>query len=92
MAISVKNTGSQPCEVSVNQWGAGEQTGFFTLKGGDKGSWNRTDKRGFVMSIKRGNLTYPFFVTANSEVDINERRILIDNQEAHPVYEPIPVT
>jgi len=70
--ITVKNTSGAPIEVSINRWGTGGSTEFFTIQDGKDENWDRTDDRGFVMSVNKSGTTTPYYVLYNSNIDITK--------------------
>ena len=74
MAIRVKNTNPASAEtfnVAINEWGSGGETGYFPVTPGKTESWDRTDVRGFVMSVQEGGLTIPYFVAAGDNITLS---------------------
>lgn len=53
MSVVVENSSDSAIKVSVNRWGTGGKTGYFKLSAKENGTWDREDKRGFVVSIIR---------------------------------------
>ncbi|AWK42131.1 hypothetical protein GPY51_03860 [Photorhabdus laumondii subsp. laumondii] len=72
--IIVKNSSNKVTKVSINKWGKDGNTGYWDINPGDTASWNRTDGRGFVMSIIRENEDQKsYFVLANSNIVIYDK-------------------
>jgi hypothetical protein len=86
MGISVTNSsGSGSIDVAINRWGADGSTDFFTINAGKTETWDRTDKRGFVMSLQNRGHRCPYFVLAGDTVDFNDGTVRINNKEVQPI-------
>lgn len=58
--ISVTYDGQNygPCEASINQWESDGETQYFSLTPKQAETWNRTDSRGFVLSLNFPTSTF----------------------------------
>jgi hypothetical protein len=75
MAITVSNIStSSTVNVSVNEWGEGGSTSFYQLPpNGIPENWDRTDPKGFIMSIQAGGMPnpVPYYVLVGDSITIN---------------------
>ncbi|OCQ54003.1 hypothetical protein Ppb6_00728 [Photorhabdus australis subsp. thailandensis] len=75
--IYVKNASNKLVLVAINKWGKKGGTGYFNINPGTVEGWDRTDGRGFVMSIIREGEAEPkpYFVLSNSNIIIHDKDI-----------------
>ncbi len=70
--MQVLNNFSQTISVAINHWGSDGDTSFFAITPGKAESWDRSDDRGFVMSVKVNGSQLPYFVQANDKIVVEE--------------------
>ncbi|KAA6167471.1 hypothetical protein F3K50_24770 [Pseudomonas marginalis] len=70
MSISVKNNSSNKIEVAINQWGDNGNTGYFALSVDGSDTWDRSDSRGFVLSLRKGGTEKPYYVQSDSSITV----------------------
>jgi hypothetical protein len=75
MAIKVHNKTNSSIGISINHWGDSGKTGFYTVSGDSVESWSRSDSRGFVMFLREGAMSGPYYVKADSTVTIHSNRV-----------------
>lgn len=85
MSITVSNDGVPDLKVSINKWGDSGNTTYFPIDTRSPESWNRTDTRGFVMSVKKHGDLDNYYVFAGSKVSISEKSVIRDGKEIHPL-------
>ncbi len=73
--IKVTNNASQKIRVSINKWGDSGDTTYFSINQGESGKWSRSDDRGFVMMVKKGGATEPYYVQHDSEIVVHSNRV-----------------
>lgn len=70
--INFKNNTAGSVQVSVNKWGSGGSTSFFKVKPKEDESWDRTDKRGFVLYLDESSHNGSYYVLAGADVILTE--------------------
>lgn len=71
MAITVTNSSTFTVSVAINQWGNDGDTSYFELDANSATeSWDRTDERGFVMSVIFNGTAQPYCVNAGDNITI----------------------
>ena len=75
MGISVKNNSSNKIEVAINQWGNDGQTGYFALSVDGSDTWNRSDSRGFVLSLRKRGTEKPYYVQSDSSIVVGNTEV-----------------
>ncbi len=83
--MNVTNNTSRTIEVAIDQWGTGGDTGFCTLEPGEKGHWERTDERGFLMVLKRPASTLTYFIQAYDEIIVDDNNVTDNGRVIHPI-------
>ncbi|MBS0246916.1 MAG: hypothetical protein JSR61_09875 [Proteobacteria bacterium] len=78
--ISVTNARATPVNVAINQWGTGGDTNYFALSNKQTETWDRTDMRGFVMSLSVAGRAAPYLVFAGSKVTVGDKNVTIDGE------------
>ncbi len=76
MSITINNKNKQKAAVAINRWGDDGSTSFFDISTGKTEEWDRTNSKGFVMSVKFGTGDHekikPYYVLADSYIILNE--------------------
>nr|AMN88678.1 IPD072Dc [Pseudomonas ficuserectae] len=85
MGITVTNKSSKKIEASINKWGSDGDTKFFGIDSGKQESWDRSDDRGFVLSLKRNGTQAPYYVQATSKIEIENSAVKDHGETIHPV-------
>ena len=76
--ISVTNLISNTnIEVAVNRWGKDGNTDFFNIETEKTETWDRSDERGFVMSLKIDSTQKSYFVLHNSVIVVTRNKGLL---------------
>ncbi|OWY38925.1 hypothetical protein CEK28_10375 [Xenophilus sp. AP218F] len=75
MSIKVTNNSNETYQVAINQWGTGGDTSYFTLTPGKSDSWDRTDFRGFVLSLQARGKSTAYIVFPEDDISINESNV-----------------
>ena len=69
MGIKVINETLQTIKVAINSWGESGNTSTFSISPNGDESWNRSDKRGFVMHVQNtGGENGAWYVGPNSVI------------------------
>ncbi|WP_028536646.1 hypothetical protein [Paludibacterium yongneupense] len=71
--IKVINKTGLPIKVSINHWGSGGDTSYFTIEKDKAETWDRTDARGFVMATIVKGVGRSQIVFAGTEVVVDEK-------------------
>ncbi|AZC36573.1 MULTISPECIES: hypothetical protein [Pseudomonas] len=85
MGITVKNNSSNTIEVAVNHWGSDGDTSFFSIANGKQESWDRSDSRGFVLSLKKNGAQHPYYVQASSRIEVDNNAVKDQGQPIQPL-------
>lgn len=85
MGITVTNKSPSKIEVSINKWGDEGKTNFFSIDKGKVESWDRSDERGFVLSLKRNGAQNPYYVQATSQIEVDQSTVKDHGQEIRPI-------
>ncbi|WP_299713449.1 hypothetical protein [uncultured Tenacibaculum sp.] len=83
--ITVSNQASKTIEVAINQWGTDGHTGFFSIKAQQNETWGRGNENGFVMAVKNDNKTNRYYVKANSNIVVYDKKVTDRETEIFPV-------
>lgn len=75
MTIKVTNNSNETYQVAINQWGTGGDTSYFALTPGKNDSWDRTDFRGFVMSLQVRGKSTAYIVFPEDNISITENGV-----------------
>ncbi|AZD07608.1 MULTISPECIES: hypothetical protein [Pseudomonas] len=75
MGITVTNNSSNPIEVAINHWGSDGDTSFFSVGNGKQETWDRSDSRGFVLSLKKNGAQHPYYVQASSKIEVDNNAV-----------------
>ncbi|MEW7281134.1 hypothetical protein ABW636_21265 [Aquimarina sp. 2201CG1-2-11] len=75
MWIKVTNNSGVSIKVSINQWGTGGSTEYFTIENSKDENWNRTDDSGFVMIINVLGTVTPYYVLYNSHIKVTKTAV-----------------
>ncbi len=92
--ITVHNDRDEPIWASINKWGDDGDTSYFAIKPGDYESWDRSDKRGFVLTLKetsKGAAT-PYYIHASDRIEVSKNAITADNAKITPCGPVIPAS
>jgi len=85
MGITVTNNSSNKIEVAINKWGNDGDTSFFSIGKEKKETWDRSDSRGFVLSLKRSGTQKPYYVQADSLIAVGNT----DVKDGDRIIDPI---
>ncbi len=72
--------------VAINTWDRGD-TSNKRIPGGRSQEWNRSDKRGFVMTVSKGGSTDNYYVLFDSRVSVFEKEVTRNNKKIPPLNE-----
>ena len=75
MGISVKNNSSNKIEGAINHCGNDGPTGYFALSVVGSDTWNRSDSRGFVLSLRKGGTEKPYYVQSDSSIVVGNTEV-----------------
>ena len=79
--ISVINISSRPIKVAISQWDCIGSTKYWNINSHASESWDRSDKRGFIMSLMRENdIAHPYFVLFDSNIMVTDTAITDNNK------------
>lgn len=73
--MKVTNTSNNTIQVAINQWGNSGDTRYFGINQNSTETWDRTDERGFVMSLKRSGSQLPYYVQSSSNITVSDDTI-----------------
>lgn len=73
MTINITNQSQLPIEVAINRYGKEGDTDYFTIAAFGDNSWNRSDSRGYIMSVKNGGAETPYFVRFDSGITFQRK-------------------
>lgn len=76
MSIQVHNASSQDIDVAINHWGKPGDCSYFCIKPLKTEVWDRSDVRGFVMSLNRNGHALPYYVNHNSNIKVTDDEVL----------------
>ncbi len=68
MNLTVINNNNTTIQVAINQWESDRKTRYFIIPKGQSETWDRSDEKGYVMSVKIGesaNETQYYVKTGN---------------------------
>jgi hypothetical protein len=82
--INVTNLTDKDIYVSINQWGNDCDTTRNKITKSDTEHWERSDQRGFVMTVKIENSELPYFVRANSGVIVAADKVTVNGRVIKP--------
>ncbi|WP_030131237.1 hypothetical protein [Pseudomonas sp. QTF5] len=85
MGITVTNNSSHTIEVAINQWGDDGDTSFFSIANGKNESWDRSDDRGFVLSLQKNGAQYPYYVQASSNIKVDNNGVTDQGEAIYPL-------
>jgi hypothetical protein len=83
--MKVTNNAQQQIEVAINQWGNDGDTSFFALDPGGSDSWDRSDKRGFVMVVKKTGAQRPYYIQYNSDIIVSDDKVTDHGSIINPI-------
>ena len=73
--IKVTNNSGASIKVSINQWGTDGSTRYFTIENSKDENWDRTDDRGFVMTINTAGTVTPYYILYNSNIKVTKTAV-----------------
>ncbi|AOJ02638.1 MULTISPECIES: hypothetical protein [Burkholderia] len=76
--INVLNSSSESLQVAVNSWGASDNS-YVSLAINKSTSFDRTDKRGFVLAVKRQDGEQNFYVLFDSDINVRDNGVVTDH-------------
>jgi hypothetical protein len=85
MAIEITNNGRSAAEFAINRWGSDGSTDYFEVVPGKSESWDRTDVRGFVMSVRYNGSVHPYYVQAKSMIEFKDGQVKIGGIPVNPI-------
>jgi hypothetical protein len=85
MGITVTNNSSHTIEVAINQWGDDGDTRFFSIANGKNESWDRSDGRGFVLSLQKNGAQNPYYVQAGSNIKVDNNVVTDQGEAIYPL-------
>ena len=74
--ITLENTSGHDVEVSIHAWDENGDLTYRVVKDGSNTQWERADNRGYVMSLRKGGGTKPYFVLKDSAITVKPHRVL----------------
>ncbi|AZD28836.1 hypothetical protein [Pseudomonas chlororaphis] len=83
MGINVTNNSSHTIEVAINHWGKDGDTRFFSIASGNHESWDRSDSRGFVLSLQKNGAQNPYYAQASSDIKVDINGV---TDQGEPIY------
>lgn len=66
--IQVTNDLNKKISVAINQWGNDGSTKPYDIVSNATETWDRTDQRGFIMTLETDDEKDIYFVTCNSKI------------------------
>ena len=83
--IKVTNNASQQIKVAINKWGDEGSTTYYSKSQGESGTWDRSDDRGFVMMVKKGGSTEPYYVQHDSNIIVDKSQVTDHGSTITPI-------
>ncbi|NHB95570.1 hypothetical protein [Photorhabdus stackebrandtii] len=83
MTLKVTNNTLKKIEISINYWsterGKADDKYYVVNPGETTGTWNRFDSRGYVMAMKKGDITSSYAISSNSHIVIYDLSVTNNN-------------
>ncbi len=83
--IKVGNNNVADLKVSINKWDDGGDTTYFTIISGKQETWNRTDDRGFVMSVKKNDNVKAYYVLSGRDIVVSNNNVTRNGTVIEPL-------
>jgi hypothetical protein len=81
----VTNLTNMPIQASINQWGSDGDTSWFNISSSNTETWDRSDPRGYVLSLSVQGSTSPFYVFGKSNVTVQSDGVFRDGEAIFPL-------
>jgi hypothetical protein len=80
--MKVTNNTSGKISVAVSRWGTDGSTDYFNIECGKYDTWDRSDERGFIMSLRANTSTHSYFIKYNSDIYVsnNLSNIIVEDK------------